>query len=178
MEEITNCCICDDGEWTEGVYISFLSESPSFSPTIHSFSSFYAFSQDPIVFCDGCDMGAHVQCYGAPLSMNDSSLVLISFSLAHGIPRDEWYCENCKHNARDAVPPSPSCSSLQKCILCPKKGGAMKRTIDGRVFSPFFILYCISGLMSLVHCGSLKVYLLIIPLESLQFSSWILMVVI
>ncbi|KAK8798836.1 hypothetical protein WA158_007920 [Blastocystis sp. Blastoise] len=80
MEEYTNCCVCDDGEWTEG---------------------------DPIVFCDGCDMGTHVQCYGAPL--------------IYGIPHDEWYCENCKHNARDA-----------KCILCPNKGGAMKRTTDGR----------------------------------------------
>ena len=78
MEELACCAVCNDGEWIEG---------------------------DPIVFCDGCDIGVHTSCYGNPL--------------INHIPEGDWYCEKCKAGAKDAT-----------CILCGKKGGAMKRTTD------------------------------------------------
>ncbi|XP_004513789.1 uncharacterized protein [Cicer arietinum] len=66
--------------------------------------------EDPIVFCDGCNLMVHASCYGNPLTKN--------------IPEGDWFCERCRFiNKNDTV-------SIN-CSLCPTKEGAMKRTIDG-----------------------------------------------
>ncbi|XP_024535681.1 histone-lysine N-methyltransferase TRX1 [Selaginella moellendorffii] len=56
--------------------------------------------------CDKCRMLVHLNCYG----------VLEP-------PGDSWLCNLCDSNAPKRSPP---------CCLCPIKGGAMKRTTDGR----------------------------------------------
>jgi len=62
---------------------------------------------DPIVYCDGCDVPVHADCYGNPLS--------------HGVPEGDWFCAQCQSRS-----PNP-----RTCCLCPKSGGAMKMTTEG-----------------------------------------------
>ncbi|KAL5061683.1 hypothetical protein RYX36_023420 [Vicia faba] len=66
-------------------------------------------SEDPIVFCDGCNLMVHASCYGNPL--------------AKQIPDGDWFCERCRFTATDPI---------IRCCLCPTKEGAMKQTIDGK----------------------------------------------
>ncbi|KAL5720376.1 hypothetical protein ACHQM5_013049 [Ranunculus cassubicifolius] len=61
---------------------------------------------DPIVFCDGCNLMVHANCYGNPLIQE--------------IPEGDWFCATCSSQK--------DCS----CCLCPVKGGVMKPTIDGK----------------------------------------------
>lgn len=63
---------------------------------------------DPIVFCDGCELMVHSNCYGNPL--------------IKGVPEGEWLCAQCLNSQPLA----------HKCCLCPVVGGAMKPTADGR----------------------------------------------
>ncbi|KAG0611167.1 hypothetical protein M758_7G120600 [Ceratodon purpureus] len=62
---------------------------------------------DPIVYCDGCDIPVHADCYGKPLS--------------HGIPEGDWFCAQCQSKRPDS----------RNCCLCPRSGGVMKKTTDG-----------------------------------------------
>ena len=62
---------------------------------------------DPIVYCDGCDIPVHADCYGNPLS--------------HGIPEGDWFCDQCQSKRPDS----------RSCSLCPRSGGVMKMTTDG-----------------------------------------------
>ncbi|CAH1777727.1 unnamed protein product [Owenia fusiformis] len=55
-----------------------------------------------IVFCDGCDIGVHQACYGIT-----------------SIPEGNWLCRTCALGIKPL------------CILCPRKGGAMKSTKSG-----------------------------------------------
>ncbi|CAL0328850.1 unnamed protein product [Lupinus luteus] len=66
--------------------------------------------EDPIVFCDGCDLMVHASCYGNPLSK--------------GIPEGDWFCERCRFDEKTG--------SSFSCCLCPIKEGAMKQTTDNR----------------------------------------------
>ncbi|KAJ3694109.1 hypothetical protein LUZ60_009589 [Juncus effusus] len=64
---------------------------------------------DPIVFCDGCDLMVHPTCYGNPLIKS--------------IPEGDWFCSVCE---------SKSPKKAKSCVLCPKKGGALKPTTDNK----------------------------------------------
>ncbi|KAL7997230.1 putative Zinc finger, RanBP2-type, Zinc finger, PHD-type, uvrABC system, subunit B [Plasmopara halstedii] len=67
-----------------------------------------SYDDDPIVFCDGCNVAVHQYCYGI-----------------HTLPSDKWFCAVCieaiSNDGRAA-------SSQPHCLLCPHRGGAYKRT--------------------------------------------------
>ena len=63
------------------------------------------FDDNPIVFCDGCEVGCHKDCYGLS-----------------EIPPGSWYCDRCKQSRTK----QPSCPA------CPSHEGCFKRTIGGR----------------------------------------------
>ena len=100
-EQDSKCAICDDGDCE---------------------------NTNAIVFCDGCDLAVHQECYGVPF-----------------IPEGQWLCRKCQLIGR-GVPVSvahrqPSVSSSpelvratdfivisQTCIFCPNTDGAFKQT--------------------------------------------------
>ncbi|OQR85001.1 Jade-1-like isoform X6, partial [Achlya hypogyna] len=66
----------------------------------------HSFEDDPILFCDGCNVGVHQQCYGV-----------------REVPAGAWYCAFCADGSRDVAP---------KCTLCPVQRGAFQRTQCGQ----------------------------------------------
>eukprot|EP00736_Rhodelphis_marinus_P001401 Rmarinus@m.9366 len=61
-----------------------------------------------IVFCDKCGVAVHQACYGVP-----------------SIPPGPWMCRYCESNSKQHI-------STLECAVCPVKGGAFKRSRDGR----------------------------------------------
>jgi NuA3 HAT complex component NTO1 len=73
-EPDSKCSICDDGDCENA---------------------------NAIIFCDGCDLAVHQECYGVPF-----------------IPEGQWFCRKCKEIGR----------GTPTCIFCPNVDGAFKQT--------------------------------------------------
>jgi hypothetical protein len=70
---------------------------------------------NPMVYCDGCDLAVHVECFGSPLNVQ--------------IPEDEWFCDRCRWEIHSGMKER---GERVSCCLCPVRIGAMKRTTDWR----------------------------------------------
>lgn len=77
-EPDSKCAICDDGDCENA---------------------------NAIIFCDGCDLAVHQECYGVPF-----------------IPEGQWFCRKCKEIGR----------GTPTCIFCPNVDGAFKQTATAR----------------------------------------------
>ena len=77
-EQDSKCAICDDGDCE---------------------------NTNAIVFCDGCDLAVHQECYGVPF-----------------IPEGQWLCRKCQLIGR----------GTPTCVFCPNTDGAFKQTNSSR----------------------------------------------
>lgn len=62
--------------------------------------------ENPLVYCDGCELAVHSACYGIV-----------------NVPKGDWFCGKCESGNRQ---------NKLKCELCPSHDGALKKTETGQ----------------------------------------------
>jgi hypothetical protein len=66
-----------------------------------------SYEEDPIIFCEGCDVAVHLACYGL-----------------QKVPEGDWMCRACSTRSSKTV--------KKQCCLCTCPDGALKPTRDNR----------------------------------------------
>jgi NuA3 HAT complex component NTO1 len=111
FEELACCNICGEGDWED---------------------------DNQIIFCDSCDLAVHQarRTSRCALQPPRGSLAARAAQICYGagareIPEGDqpWFCDMCRFAKRIG---SSSRRFEPECILCPERGGAMKRTTDSR----------------------------------------------
>lgn len=77
-EQDSKCAICDDGDCENA---------------------------NAILFCDGCDVAVHQECYGVPY-----------------VPEGQWLCRKCQQVGK----------ATTTCVFCPNTDGAFKLTTESK----------------------------------------------
>ena len=97
---------------------------------------------DPLVYCDQCNLAVHKLCYGIekiPEVFQGSKKTIFKLSAVKKIKqlssdnfrallKDDWFCNTCLYwkKKRSKDPLVDPDSKPIKCVLCDRKGGAMK----------------------------------------------------
>ena len=79
-----------------------------------------------VMYCDGCDMAVHQQCYGVP-----------------ALPTGSWFCERCLERKRLGITDPKTEDDGVFCALCGEKGlkEAFKKTTSGLWVHVFCVMY-------------------------------------
>ncbi|KAK2960999.1 putative Fanconi anemia group M protein [Blattamonas nauphoetae] len=79
---------------------------------------FEASDEDPIVYCDGCQVAVHCSCYGIR---------------ADELEADSWYCRPCR-NKDNARLPGGKPNEKRRCKICSHLGGALSELTQPRTY--------------------------------------------
>jgi hypothetical protein len=108
-----------------------------------------------ILFCDGCNVAVHQNCYGVRL-----------------IPDGEWQCGRCQDAAKSGKSLTDALTSVL-CEFCGRPGGAMKRTTRANEWSHVQCALWLPETELEVHCAGFVKYVCDIPEDRLELRCYI-----
>ena len=85
-----------------------------------------SFDMNPILYCDGCNLAFHQQCYG----------------VKH-VPPDDFYCEICQHfeTRKNSFKTSPERLKRNACHLCPTGWLPLQKSVSGKWVHPQCVMF-------------------------------------
>eukprot|EP01122_Echinamoeba_exundans_P009377 TRINITY_DN3305_c0_g2_i1.p1 TRINITY_DN3305_c0_g2~~TRINITY_DN3305_c0_g2_i1.p1 ORF type:complete len:1258 (-),score=304.88 TRINITY_DN3305_c0_g2_i1:41-3814(-) len=108
-----------------------------------------------ILFCDGCNVAVHQNCYGVRL-----------------IPEGEWHCNRCQDADKSGKSLTDALTSVL-CEFCGRPGGAMKRTTKPNEWAHVQCALWLPETELDVHCAGLVKYVCDIPEDRLELRCYI-----